>query len=303
MAEVATASGTESGQEGAGTIDTGDMSAEEIAAVSGTPESGSESGTSESESGKPGDYLERVRSDSEFAVSEIRNKDRAVTNANNEKKRLQDKFVDLDPYIDQLGGGKGVLGHLNRLNLLVQHPAMKKIVERFEATGAVPTVEDYLESSATEDTNAKDLKIQQLEQRLDATDARVGQQDLTGHFGRLKEEFADDWDELQPMLDQQFANWRNDPGAQKLLGSISYDALQTIAVKKLYGTPEGRAKRAVRDARKLVEARRAKATDEPSGVATTGTEKPGGKKAWNVQTAWDEFKRREGMTGEIRLDR
>jgi len=186
----------------------------------------------------------------------------------------------------------------------MQHPAMKKIIDRFEATGVVPTVDDYLESTDTTDQpDAKDLKIQELEQRLNATDARVGQQDLTSYFGRLKEEFADDWDELQPQLDEQFANWRNDPSAQKLLGSISYDALQTIAVKKLYGTPEGRAKRAVRDARKLVEARRAKATDVPSGVVTTGTEKSGGDKVWNVQTAWDEFKRREGITGEIRLDR
>jgi len=302
MADPETTPGTESGQGGAGAVDTGDMSAEEIAAVSGTPESDSTSGTSD-ESGKPGDYLERIRGDSEFAVSEIRNKDRAVTNANNEKKKLHDRFVELDPFIDQLGGGKGVLGHLNRLNQLVQNAGMKKIIDRFEATGAVPTVEDYLEASETEETDPKDLKIQQLEQRINATDARIGQQDLTSYFGRLKEEFADDWDELQPQLDEQFNNWRNDPNAQKLLGSISYDALQMIAIKKLYGTPEGRAKRAVRDARKLVEARRAKATDEPSGVATTGTEKSGGPKVWNVQTAWDEFKRREGITGEIRLDR
>lgn len=303
MADPETTPGTESGQEGAGAVDTGDMSAEEIAAISGTPESGSESGTP-TESGEPGDYLARVRGDSEFAVSEIRNKDRAVTNANNEKKKLQTRFAEIDPFMDQLGGGQGVLRHLNHLNRLMQNPAMKTIIDRFEATGAVPTVDDYSESSeTTEQTDVKDLKIQELEQRLNATDARIGQQDLTSYFGRLKEEFADDWDELQPQLDEQFANWRHDPAAQKLLGSISYDALQTIAVKKLYGTPEGRAKRAVRDARKLVEARRAKATDEPSGVATTGTEKSGGPKVWNVQTAWDEFKRREGITGEIRLDR
>jgi len=303
MADPETTPGTESGQEGAGAIDTGDMSAEEIAAVSGTPESDSTPGTSD-ESGKPGDYLERIRGDSEFAVSEIRNKDRAVTNANQEKKRLHDRFVELDPFMDQLGGGSGVLRHLNRLNLLVQNPAMKKMIERFESTGAIPTVDDYLESTETTDQpDTKDLKIQELEQRLNATDARIGQQDLTSYFGRLKEEFADDWDELQPQLDEQFANWRNDPSAQKLLGSISYDALQMIAVKKLYGTPEGRAKRAVRDARKLVEARRAKATDVPSGVATTGTETSGGDKVWNVQSAWDEFKRREGITGEIRPDR
>ena len=49
----------------------------------------------------------------------------------------------------------------------MQNPAMKKIIDRFETSGAVPTVDDYSDSSEpVEPTDMKDLKIQELEQRL-----------------------------------------------------------------------------------------------------------------------------------------
>jgi len=276
----------------------------------GTPEpgstlevEGSTSDTSESESGKSGDYLERIRSDAEFAVEEIRNKDRAVTAANQKAKRYETQYGRLDPVIEDLGGGDGVLQLLTRFNNLLLNPKAKKMVERFEQTGVVATVDDYSSDlDEPEETDPRDVKIQALEQRLNDVDHRQGRRDLNEHFIKLKEDFEKDWEELAPMMQEQLEKWERDPAATKLMSQITYDVLHTIALKKLYGTPEDRAKRGARDYGELLELRKQRATDMPSGVATTGNESLKGPKDMDVAQAFEQFNRETGNTRPIGLD-
>ena len=277
-----------------GTGGAGGMSSEAPEAA-GTPESGEEPGTLPK--AESGDYLERIRNEPEFAVDQIRTKDQVVTKANQELKRYKQSYQALDPVINNLGGGEAVLGMLTRLNNILVNPGMKRIVERFEQTGSLPTVgEGYGGYEEPEEEDPRDIKLRELEQRQQELNRKLGRQEQMGNIERLKKEFPEDWDELGPMMLEELDQWERDPSKRNLLAGLTYDGLRTVALTKLYGDPEERDRRMARAYQRKLEGRKQKATDVPSGVATTGQETVVKKGPVTANDALREFLNKEGLS-------
>ena len=249
-----------------------------------------------------GDYLARVRGDGEFAVDEIRNKDRAVTKANQDAQALKERWESIDPFYDQLGGGQGVLNNLSRLNTLLTNPQMKKMVEQFEKSGTVPTGDEDWEYEDTETSKPWESDIHSMQEQLQSLTTRVTQQDLDDHFTRIRREFSGDWDELSPELEKQFQRWQHDPKAQNLLQNMTYDSMKTVALNILYGDREKRIQRGKKEYEESLRQRQSRATDAPSGIAHPPQERPSNAPL-DVVSAFKEFKEREGITEELRIHR
>jgi hypothetical protein len=121
---------------------------------------------------------------------------------------------------------------------------------------------------------------------------------VASHLDRLKQQFPDDIDELVPALEDKLRDLRASPSGQEILNNLTYDTLYNMAVVTLYGDPQKRAQRAARDHSKLLALKKARTTDSPTVGATTGRESPGEAKS-HVFEAFEEFKRREGISEPI----
>jgi hypothetical protein len=243
---------------------------------------------------EPYDQDAVIREGGDPAVKQYKDAQRAVSRATSQLA----KYKALDPFIDQFGGGQGIVDELTRWYTLRANPRMAKLVDQFEQTGVPPTDAGEYEEPTEEDP--RDAKIRELESTVNRLEGRVGKQDMRQHFVRLQEEFAADWEELLPKLEEQLQQWERNPQQRSILNNLTYDTLQMVALKTLYGDPEARAKRGQRDYQRLVDLKKARATEEPSRTATTGQEPRVRKQHPNALEALQEFKTEHGITEQFR---
>jgi hypothetical protein len=274
--------------------------------VSGTPEGAAES-TSTLEVGstegtpeaapEPYDQDAVISAGGEQALKQYKDLQR---NFSRQQAKLK-SFEALDPIEQQLGGGTGILNVLRRFDRLLSNPAMEKAILHFEQSGSLPTeARGYEEMD--EEKDPRDEKIEFLESRLARIEGRVTERGVSAHLDRLKQEFPDDINDLIPALEEKLRDLRGSASGQEILNNLNYDTLYNMAVVSLYGDPQKRAQRAARDHSKLLALKKARTTDSPTVGATTGRESPGEAKS-HVLEAFEDFKRREGISGPILYDR
>lgn len=246
----------------------------------------------------PGDYLARIRAEPDFAVEQIREKDRKVTEISQRQKELQKKLGSLSGVIDQLGGGDGVYQQLARLDRFLGNPALRKTLEHYERTGTLPASgqDGYGMDPEPEDPQMKAIselqhKITQLESQISQTRGSVGKQSVTAALGRLRDEFPDYFDSIiRPHMDTQFEEWERNPAGREILSTLGYDQLRKLAFVAIgeAGKLEELGEKV--HLRKLENLKRS-ATGAPGTTLTTGRESRPASKHSSAREALEEFER------------
>jgi hypothetical protein len=220
-------------------------------------------------------------------VEQIRQKDRAVTAAN--QKVAQ--YNQLDPFISALGGGEKVAHVLTQYDSVLGNPKMREMVNAYLQTGAVPTVATSQEpefDSYEEPTNPAIEKLQaeiaDLRGQLNQQTGAIGKQNLVTGLQGLREKFPDDYDTIiQPYIEKQAAAWDQTPEGRQLLASLDATQLESLAYQALGPHYENVGERVYR--RKLDGLKQA-ATDAPASTATTGREPPASEGLKSVRDAF-----------------
>lgn len=138
--------------------------AEGAAAAEGTPVEGAQAGGGMPGSGThdPGDYMARISNEPEFAVDQIKDKDRKISSLNERLKGLEgvDELVEAAGSVDNLRGyvttGFGVL----------QRPELNKVVEEALRTGVVPGFQTEPQGDAVDDDPYGDPDIKELRKTI-----------------------------------------------------------------------------------------------------------------------------------------
>ena len=242
-----------------------------------------------------GDYLARVRAEPEFAVDQVREKDRTIGRIGGEAAALRKRWESLDPMYERLGGAAGILDLLTQYNNLLGNKSMAETVNAYLQSGTLPggTRDDSGRLEDEPDLDRFRGQIQNLESKVQDLTGRVGKHGLDRMFEKLQGEFRQDWTDLAPRLQEHLDRIGQNPAGREVLNAMDYDTLQTVALKLLYGSSEDRARRGERDYLRSLEAKRRAATDEPSRVPTSGRETP--KAAASFGDAFRNFTQETGL--------
>jgi hypothetical protein len=186
-------------QEMGATVEAGTPEPGAEAAMPGTPETGAEVDSGQP-APDPGDYLARVRSDPEFAVEQIRAKDRALTKANQESKKWE--------RLEKYGQPAEVFEDFaTKYSQLTQNPQMQGVIDSFFQTGQVQVSVPQADTQGqTEDDEYMDPDVkalrdelrevrrenQALVDRMSTAETRGNVQTVTQGFDEVMKDWPDD---------------------------------------------------------------------------------------------------------------
>lgn len=265
------------------------------AGTPGTPES--DPGTSTP--AEPGNYEAKIRADPEFAVSQVKAADTRVNRANDEVKKIRERYSALDPVVEQLGGAGRLMSELQDYAVLVSNPGMNRIIQQFKTTGRVPTEDDFgYEGDTPEESTVAAAEVQaiktemaRLQAQLNGQAVKTGKDTIVSFLKETAETYPDHFETLiRPALEEQFESWEHDPAGRQLLQNISRPQLEQALGGVLYQTG---ALTEIGKAAYLREqrAKAGAATDAPSGTLTSAAEVPAGERHANSRDAFAEFDR------------
>ncbi len=148
-------------------------------ATAGT--AGAEGGEGQPEGHDRGDYDARITSEPDFALEQVKAKDRRIT----ELTKVSGRVSKIDPLLDQVGGQDGLLSLAQTGAAVQQNPHLQEYVNEVLRTGQVPTPaesgqeggeEDPYEDPAIKEMRTKlresEERFEHLSQRLDSTETR-----------------------------------------------------------------------------------------------------------------------------------
>lgn len=229
-----------------------------------------------------GDFEQRVKTDPEFALAQVKEAQRRLT-------QYQTKFgKDVEQVVDAVGGKDALMGHLRRLNTIVSNPAMRQLVEEFERTGTLPTraavnqanntatadADDY-EEPWTRDLRQSQQEVASLRAELNSLRGERGVEKVRGllqefetSMGLTPEESAD----LREKLIEHANHWGQNEQGLQVLKSMDKPTFRSLALGKL--SDETIEAAALRRAEARRNQRSAAATDSPSGVRTQARPEP-----------------------------
>lgn len=226
------------------------------------------------------DYEARLRSDPEFALSEVKKHQARADRASNELKQKGDRYKDLDPWIDNLGGSQAVLHHLGRLGAITSNPQVRAIVEEFERTGRVPQAgatdspqdapEEYLDPVERELRSVK-AELEALKAGFGNSQADVAKERTKKLIGDVLEEHS--WlsqeQKLQALqeLEKNIQQWDRTESGRQLIGNLTKDQLRKFVRATVLDNDDALAEIAER----IVRAKAAKRSEAATSVATPVT--------------------------------
>jgi hypothetical protein len=260
--------------------------------------------TEPAQSGDRSDYEARLRSDPEFALSEVKKWQATADRRDAEAKARLKKFESLEPWVDNLGGPNAVLGYMGRFGALLGNPAMREAVEMFERTGSVPalgatasgadTTEEYLDPA---ERKIKELEGQLagLREQFSRGESRQAQQSLKGQMDRLFEKYPylndEEKAQIVSRIDGQIKQWDQTEEGRRIIGSLNYDALEIVAAPVIVQKIEEIGERAYR---KKLEKKQGAATEAAPARQTNGQAMSATAKS--AAGALREFMRERGLT-------
>jgi len=147
---------------------------EGTAPAAATPDTGTAPGSGEPSGYDKGDYLARVEHEPEFAVSQVKEKDRKITELQENTRR----FDGLDEYLTVLGGADGLKRYVeNTYSIINSQPQLAAALTESLQTGQVPTI-PALEPAGqeTDDDVYVDPDIKALRQQVSDLTAKLDSQ-------------------------------------------------------------------------------------------------------------------------------
>ena len=274
-----TAAGPNPGQDASpGTISTPDSGTSASDTGSGSVDSASGSGDHGSRN-----YIDRVRSDPDFADREVRSHQGRADKAE-ARLNAMEWIGTLEQGRGQLSGDE-IMHHLGQYNNLLQDPGMKAAIERFRSNGSsqdTPTTstdadEEYLSDEQRELKQVRS-ELVELRTRQGQTELLDGQQALKTHMEEIIEEYH---------LSPEVAKVGSEATAAQIVQWYSQGKTGQTAINSLKG-PSGRrvvegilipaiGSKGLLDAQQNRDRRTsdrlgALGTDVPSGHASTGRE-------------------------------
>lgn len=271
----------------------------------GTPTVDSPEATSDATMGTPsadvdpGNYLERVKREPDFAAEEIRKKDRELTRQRESLKG----YSSLDPYINALQGAEGVATALSQYSSALANPQLKQLIDGYLASGVLPTVSNgdmgdgrsdlYAETEpVSAEVQALQAEMQELRTRLSQSEGTIGRSAITGLLKEHRDAIgAEQFDSLiLPQIEAQVSKWEQTPDGRRVLAGLNKDQMDTMIGKAAlpHLMEIGEAARL----RKLEQLKGA-STGSVSTIATPGEGTPGTHSS--VAEALAELKRTEGI--------
>ena len=186
-----------------------------------------------------GDFEARLRGDPEFALSEFKKHQARADRAVNELKQKQEKFKDLEQWVDTLGGAQAVLHHLGRLGALSGNPQMRAMIEEFERTGRVTAAgaTDSQTDATPEYLDPVEKELHEVKQELAKLKAGLGDSQAAVAKDRTRKVIAEVLEEHSWMTDEQkmsalraleqnIQQWDQTEGGRQLIGNLSKEQLR-----------------------------------------------------------------------------
>jgi len=245
------------------------------------------------------DYIGRVRSDPDYAESQVRQKDRLVNEANQRYKSLEP----LEEYVKAAGGVDALLGLVKTGYDVSSNPKVAGFVNDYQTTGKLPDAESadaeseedhwvdpdakaYIEKRERALTDRITSLEAQLQQRLAQTDARTYESGIDANIERIMSEYGAN-DEIKSEISEAItkrvdeARRRAQQGDQQSLNMLSqlsdpsngFDTFEMMIAKVLL-KPENRRVFVQSTESERVNGVAAQSTGEPGGVATAGGGEP-----------------------------
>lgn len=232
------------------------------------------------------DYLARVRSGGEWAVSEVQNQQRRADQAAEKLKQMESWLGGLSAYQQPGITGDLLAQHLSDYLEVVKTPeGQARFQSLREGKGTSmdathkPAEDEYLTDEEKE-IRALKAQVARLESRLTGQDTTLGQQALLRHIGKV----ASDWNlsdpQKQKLLDtltKQVETWarQGDTGLaaiKNLSGPSGWETVEMMLPRTLGrdGLSESMKAQLLRDQ----SVRRELQTDRPSGRFTGNAEPP-----------------------------
>lgn len=236
-------------------------------------------------------YLERVKTDPDFATEQVRSHQSRADTLGAEKKKLEERVGNLNDYLDRYSGDQ-LAQNLKLLESLAKDPSGFAAIQEFQASGTftVPGAKevDVTTSETDEYKTPEEIEIEALKANQHRLESELGQ--MRGHNSRNAlldhlEKFYGEYD-VAPDARKQLAKdmgdlveaWKSQGDAGKaalenLMNPSSYEStFRGVALGRL--DPGEVAEAAQRAKLRKEKGLSALSTDSPSGRASSGAEAP-----------------------------
>ena len=229
------------------------MSAPEVQPEEGAPDQGALNGTGESAPENTGEapaadldpFTARLRTDPDFAESQVKDLQRTLSRNQEQLKRLEGQMGDLGPLLQNLGGdAKTVMEEVQKYAVAQSNPAVKQALDHYFQYGQLPNGLEQTDSGYSGYEEPENQQLAALQKQLD--DMKQSMQQMQGnvfetrldsakqrfvdYMQGLKGQYGDEYYDriVKPHFQNQLEMWQNDPQGQKALENISGEALDLI---------------------------------------------------------------------------
>ena len=234
------------------------------------------------------DYLGRIKSDGEFAVQQIRDKDRAISKSQESLKKVEAIL----PYVDQLGGGQRIYQLLEEYARIKSNPAMATQVDSFLTTGRAPTSsEDDSLYEEPENEAVTELKqeLAALKQQVSQATHTAGRQHVTSMLEEHKQRFGSAWEKIFPRVHEKVEELSQSDQGRQLLANMNEESLNALIGQAAMPIMHEIAPLLVGQEQERVQSM---STGPSAGIATTGREAPAEQRHKTVMDAFKDMERR-----------
>lgn len=227
----------------------------------------------------PGDYNARVRSDPEFAVSELSKAKSHGTKLANELKSM----APLKDIASRLEGGAATAAQLiYEQAAVLQHPEVRQVVEHYRKFGTLPTASvqrsdpsedeyvDPIDSLRNEVTELKN-QLSQVTGHVNRDRTVIAHTAMQSHMQSLHKKYEHLWDIIEPVLLEQAESWERTPSGREYLSGATLETWDNIAKIALGNNLDTVTQR---HAERRVQGKRELGTEPSPQTVTSGREAP-----------------------------